>query len=374
MRFNARNLILGLAALGSIPEGLGRVVPRSTSNSLACPLEVSTYDAGLEARVAPVRVGVGGKPSGGKPGGKPGGSTGKPEGSTPGGDGENTPPHILVRAMRPAEPQAVPAGGNGNTKQEQTPAFLEDRGGKLIEKAAHPQKGADMSDRMSKNYKFDIEEAEGVEDSIPLLKLDQYGFDKSTKGWNTVEIRCSSCSESDPVAKISYSRVTKGDKNYVSFVAHERKATNDGNRYKLDKNGANEEDASHNPIPNPDAKTKAVSVAELVFEGANKLKKQQPDLLKPDADKVFLVSENVINTAAQKMIPEALKKFPKGVFRNGAAGEEGKQFKILAGLDNNFSYLSMASKNPDFFKHYKLSSITVIDGGNPAMNMEFDKI
>lgn len=352
---------------------------------------MSTYDAGLEARVAPVRVGAGGKPSGGKPGGKPGGSTGKPEGSTPGGDGENTPPaHIgsgdapsgtsgggdkpvhIGAGDKPSSGQ--PAGGNGNTKQEQTPAFLEDRGGKLIEKAAHPQKGADMSDRMSKNYKFDIEEAEGVEDSIPLLKLDQYGFDKSTKGWNTVEIRCSSCSESDPVAKISYSRVTKGDKNYVSFVAHERKATNDGNRYKLDKNGANEEDASHNPIPNPDAKTKAVSVAELVFEGANKLKKQQPDLLKPDADKVFLVSENVINTAAQKMIPEALKKFPKGVFRNGAAGEEGKQFKILAGLDNNFSYLSMASKNPDFFKHYKLSSITVIDGGNPAMNMEFDKI
>ena len=36
MLFNVKTFILGLAALSSIPEGLGRAIPRSTVNAVAC--------------------------------------------------------------------------------------------------------------------------------------------------------------------------------------------------------------------------------------------------------------------------------------------------------------------------------------------------
>ncbi|KAK7920878.1 hypothetical protein PG985_008900 [Apiospora marii] len=400
MRFNARNLILGLAALGSIPEGLGRAIPGSDAVALY------KNDGFLHARVVvePVHIGSGGKGSGGKGGegegaggGKGGGNGGK--GSTPGGDGgdgDGSPARI-------GSPDGKGSGGGGSGEQpvhigagdkpsnkdpdiwcrgtgcgasggeKPDPVALGTKGGKGIDLAASPKEGTDYSQRYG-NYEFKKQgEPEGADDSIPALGLDKkYGFHEE-EGWATYYIKSKDQSV-DPAAKMSYGRVTKDGKEYLAMVAHDRHAEYDGNRYKLKPNGDNVKDADGKLELNPDGNTKAVPVAQLVYKGA-----QDAKVLDKPADKVFLVSENVINDAAKVIIPDALKAVGKGdakgpvVFKNGD-GEEGKQFKILAGLDNNYSYLNTVGRNPGFFKDYKLDSITVVWADDAkAMNMEFHK-
>ncbi|KAK8134189.1 hypothetical protein PG984_006201 [Apiospora sp. TS-2023a] len=403
MRFNARNLILGLAALGSIPEGLGRAIPGSDAVALY------QRDGFLHARVVvePVHIGSGGgKGSGGKGGGEgegagsgSGGNGGK--GSTPGGDGgdgDGSPARIGADGKGSSgggssgeQPVHIGAGdkpnnqdpdiwcrgtgcgGSGSEKPD--PVALGTKGTKGIDLAASPKEGTDYNkDGRYNNYKFEKQEdAEGADDSIPALGLEKnYGFEPE-ESFTTYHIQAKGKSV-DPVAKISYGRVTKDGKEYLAIVAHDRHAEYDGNRYKLKDNGDNEKNADGTLVPNPDASTKAVPVAQLVYKGAEEAK-----MLDRPVEKVFLVSENVINDAAKVIIPDALKAVGKGdatgpvVFKNGAAGKEGEQFKILAGLDNNYSYLNTVGRNPGFFKDYKLDSITVVWGDSKAMNMEFHK-
>ncbi|KAK8077681.1 hypothetical protein PG996_003851 [Apiospora saccharicola] len=411
MRFNARNLILGLAALGSIPEGLGRAIPGSDAVALY------QREGFLHARVVvePVHIGSGGgKGSGGKGGGGEGegagggsggsgGSGGK--GSTPGGDGgdgDGSPARIgadgkgsgagggsggsgeqpvhIGAGDKPSSNQdpdiwcrGTGCGGSGSEKPDAV--ALGTKGTKGIALAASPKEGTDYSERFG-NYEFKKQnEAEPTDDSIPALGLqDKYGFDPDEGSEHFASYYIKSKDQSvDPAAKMSYGRVTKDGKDYLAFVAHDRHAEYDGNRYKLDGSGANIE-ANGKPVLRDDADKKAIPVAQLVYKGA-----QESGKLDKPAEKVFLVSENVINDAAKVIIPDALKAVGKGdatgpvVFKNGAAGKEGEQFKVLAGLDNNYSYLNTAGRNPGFFKDYKLDSITVVWGSSKAMNMEFHK-
>ncbi|KAK8086754.1 hypothetical protein PG994_001728 [Apiospora phragmitis] len=400
MRFNARNLVLGLATLGSIPEGLGRAVPRTTTDAVSS----YKYEGNLHARVVvePVHVGAGGKGSGGKggegegAGGGKGGNGGK--GSTPGGDGgdgDGSPARIgspdgkgSTGGGNGDKPVHIGAGdkpsgsntnqnpdiwcrgagcGGGDSKKPDS-AALGKKGVKGIDLAVSPKEGTDYSKRYD-NYKFEKEETEGADDSIPALGLKDQGFHEED-GWTTYHIS-SKGSNADPAAKISYGRVTKDGKEYLGIVAHDRHAEYDGNRYKLTKTGANVEE-NGKPVLNPDRDTKAVPVSQLVYKGA-----EEAGVLKKPADKVFLVSENVINDEAKVIIPDALsavgEKGQSHVFKNGAQGEEGAQFKILAGLDNNYSYLNTVGRNPAFFEGYKLTSIKVVWGDSKAMSMEFDK-
>lgn len=46
--------------------------------------------------------------------------------------------------------------------------------------------------------------------------------------------------------------------------------------------------------------------------------------------------------------------------RNGAEGVEGEHFKILAGTDNNHSFLNTIGRNPRTFKDYEVASIKTI--------------
>lgn len=98
-------------------------------------------------------------------------------------------------------------------------------------------------------------------------------------------------------------------------------------------------------------------------------------MLKP-AEKVFLISENVINNQAKKGITEAHRALSKigqpCLLRKDAPGPEGDYFKIIAGTDNNFAYLNTAGRNPDLFKDYEVVSIETYE--NPhMMNMELSK-
>lgn len=356
-------------------------------------------DGFLHARVVvePVHIGSGGKGSGGKggegegagggKGGNGGDGNGSParigspdgKGSSGGGSGEQ--PVRIGAGDKPSNQnpevwcRSTGCGGSGSSEKPD-PVALGNKGTKGIELVAKPKEGTDYSkDGRYNNYKFEKQDdPEGADDSIPALGLKKiYGFDEE-EGWATYYIK-SEGQNTDPAAKMSYGRVTKDGKEYLAFVAHDRHAEYDGNRYKLTDSGDNVRNSDGKLAPNPDGDTKAVPVAQLVYKGA-----QEAKMLDKPAEKVFLISENVINDAAKVIIPDALKAVGKDgdkgpvVFKNGN-NEEGKQFKILAGLDNNYSYLNTVGRNPGFFKDYKLDSITVVwTDDAKAMNLELHKM
>lgn len=90
-----------------------------------------------------------------------------------------------------------------------------------------------------------------------------------------------------------------------------------------------------------------------------------------------MISENVANEDAQKAITEAISVLGKTggskVLRRDATGAEADHFKIIAGTDNNYSYLNTAGRNPDFFKDYDLTEIEIWEGPEYKMNMNLVK-
>ncbi|KAK8133640.1 hypothetical protein PG984_005652 [Apiospora sp. TS-2023a] len=376
MLFNVKTFILGLAALSSIPEGLGRAVPRTTVDAVA----LYKYGGNFQARGAPVRIGGGdrgGTGSGGRGNGEgdgtsSGGGTHIGEGDGAGGNGDRgseAPVHIGAGDNNSNNN----AGGANKQVDVTSPEYLSSRGETGIKLVAAPEKSKEDYTGRYVNYKFKGPKTpEGVEYSIPKLGLDQkYGF-QNDKGWQTMKI-FSTNNEDFELAKMSYGTVQKDGKEYTAIVAHERYADRDGNRYKLDGYSAAKDDKGK-LIPSPDKDTKSVPVYQLVYEAGVKSKQMQ------QGDKLFLVSESIQNEAAKTAIPRAYEAMGKKdnqnevlTFRNGAPGAEGEQFKILAGLDNNWSFLNTVGKNPDFFKDYKLVSLTT-NGDPRTMSLDFDKI
>jgi len=59
--------------------------------------------------------------------------------------------------------------------------------------------------------------------------------------------------------------------------------------------------------------------------------------------------------------------------KKGAPGVEGEQFNIIAGTDNNYSYLNTVGRNPDTFKDYEVVSIETHDTNPFTMSMELGK-
>jgi hypothetical protein len=96
----------------------------------------------------------------------------------------------------------------------------------------------------------------------------------------------------------------------------------------------------------------------------------------------LLVSDTIFNDATISAIQSALKAVGKegqpAFLRKGAAGPEGDQFRILAGTDNNYSYLDTAGHNPEFLRDYDVISIKIVAFDSktniqPAMSMGFKK-
>lgn len=85
----------------------------------------------------------------------------------------------------------------------------------------------------------------------------------------------------------------------------------------------------------------------------------------------------MINEEAKVAIPNAHKVMGKEgqalVLKKDASGIEGEQFNILAGTDNNYSYLNTVGRNPDTFKDYEVVSIETRDTTPLTMSIELSK-
>lgn len=250
------------------------------------------YDGNNNAARAAVRVGtpkVGG--SGGKPGGgKPGGGSSPPPGVDR--DPSGTPPRIGAGEPVASKPdgssgsdhigdpdifcRGLGCGGGSNSSPDsptlsaEQKTVLGNRGGKGIDLLASPKKGEDLTQRITDNYNMKKTEfEESVEDTIPDIGLDtKYGFKTSEEDWQTWTVN-SKNNDVEPVVKMSFSRTKSDDgKEYLAFVAHERFAERDGNRYQLTESKDTIKDKDGNLLEQPDRDTKAAPVSQLVFEAA----------------------------------------------------------------------------------------------------------
>lgn len=89
---------------------------------------------------------------------------------------------------------------------------------------------------------------------------------------------------------------------------------------------------------------------------------------------MILTSDIVENEVAKRIIPILHKKRgPRVEWRMNGEGNEGDQFKLLAGVDNNFSYLNTVGYNPESFKDYDLVSITTFTEPKIRMYVELSK-
>ncbi|KAF9700819.1 hypothetical protein EKO04_001234 [Ascochyta lentis] len=391
MRVDFNILLLGLFALSSLPAGSSRALPVSSSGAL----NVYQYNGKDNEVRAAVRFGApkvgGGSKTGG---GKPGGGTGPPP-SLDGGRSD-TPPRIGAGDPVASNPDSYGTSphigdpyifcrssgcGGGASSSPDFPTLsteqktvLGNRGSKGINLLASPKKGEDLTQRIMDNYNVKkIEFEESVEDTISDIGLEtKYGFKTSGEDWQTWTVN-SKNNNVEPVIKMSFSRAKSDDgKENLALIAHERFAERDGNRYQLTESKDTIKDKDGNLLEQPDRDMKAAPVSQLVFEAA-----QRSDSTKTPADRVFLVSENVANEDAQKAINEALSVLGNTggskVLRKEATGAEADHFRIIAGTDDNYSYINTAGRNPDFFKDYDLTEIEIWEGPEYKMSISLVK-
>jgi hypothetical protein len=127
-----------------------------------------------------------------------------------------------------------------------------------------------MTKRIADNYKLSkVDFEDSVEDTIPDLGIDKkYGFTTSEGDWQTWTVS-SKNQNAEPIVKMSFSRSKTNDgKEYLAFVAHERFAERDGNRYQLTELADNIRDKDGKALEQPDRDAKAAPVSQLVFEAA----------------------------------------------------------------------------------------------------------
>ncbi|KAI9157915.1 hypothetical protein HJFPF1_05900 [Paramyrothecium foliicola] len=382
MRLHVTKLILALTALSSLPESSGRVIPNAVSTTVDGEYE---HEANHHARAIPLRIGVkpgairigAGAGAGKTPAGMAGGEPrpvriGAPKSEEKGHTGQPSRPGTDVKPPNrkpPVNDDSIIRCRGESCAPPLTPAEAElfRKGEAAIELAESPKNWVvnyasrygnydidPPKKKKDKNGKEEDKPPSSVEKSIPPLGLDKdYGFSYPSS-WKTYDIKSRGNEEFSPIAKVSIARGQNNNKDYIAIVAHERFKKNDGNRYELDGNGKQILE-NGKPKENPDKDHKFVPVSQLVFKAAQKSGKLTT------ADRIFLVSDTVVNDAAMWAIPAAHAAINKSgqfaVFRKGAPGEEGKQFKILAGLDNNRSFLDSVGRNPDFFKDYDVISI-----------------
>lgn len=294
MRFNSANFLLGLAALGSVPQTLGRALP---NNAVECKNTPSLNDLILRnkltsttvykenlARAAPIRI----TPAKEVPVVKPAGETT----STGTKTGEDSTTARIGASGKTADTSTsgsttrigtvdssdatlwCRAGGCGGQTETTllTTTELTARGDKGIALAADPKKGTDYTAQETANYKIkkatteEFKDENGVEDSIPTLEFDdKYGF-QAEDGWQRMEVHSGNPHEA--VLTTSVGRATKDGKDYVAIVAHTRFARADSNRFQLTASGDQIKGTDGKFLVADNSGTKAVPVAQLMADAA----------------------------------------------------------------------------------------------------------
>ncbi|KAI9150651.1 hypothetical protein HJFPF1_10426 [Paramyrothecium foliicola] len=426
MRLHVPGLLLTLAALGSLPESSGRAISSSTISTLELYDDSKTHHVrgfpfGIGGKPGGIKIGGGGfaagpgktpanihgskprpiqigvdRPPAGNPNGNQPGHTG-PSDKKPSNDGSREPekskPKDEAPDKKPKSPEETDircrAEGCGSRKipddLTETEKKLWTKGGTGIDRLKNPTNtNPEWTQRIDQNYRVQPDGFHGLGDSIPALGLDKKF--KSTDDWVTYRIN-SIDGDGFPVARMSFGRAKQrkenenkdnqdDDDNNLAIVGHERYRENDANRYVFMKDIGWAKDAEGKRMPNPEAEKKSVPVSQLVFEAAMRSGKWD------NPKELHLISDIVENELAQKVVPAAHaavgKKGQPAEFKKDATGEEGAQFKILLGLDNNYSYLNTVGFNREVFQGYELKSIKTLEanddeGTDIAMSLLFER-
>ena len=108
---------------------------------------------------------------------------------------------------------------------------------------------------------------ESIEDFMPRTGYSRdHGFSERPGDWETHSTYSGTGDNrgSEPVSQISYAR--SGD--HAAYVAHQRWAERDSNRWQLNSRGDNIRDADDNFVPAADWQRNTVPVSNLVHEGS----------------------------------------------------------------------------------------------------------
>ncbi|CAG8980705.1 hypothetical protein HYALB_00007197 [Hymenoscyphus albidus] len=275
--------------------------------------------------------------------------------------------------------EVVPAWAQGEPAVPRKPEFLAERGKKGLDLVANPKQGPDFLDRMKVNYKitnlsseeWEIENGggnNGVGKGVPSLSFfKEYGFQRKD-GWQGVWVH-STGGLIDDVASISIGKAPKkkDGKEYVAIIAHNRDSVRDANRFVIESDGSNKFDANNKyvPLPPEEVATKAVPVAQLVYQAA-----KQNGMLNGKPEKYFLVSDAITNTETRRDIKTVEKRMKtkwseETVLHPNAPGIEGEMYNLIAGNDNSYSWLNTIGRNPATFGDYKID--TIITRSDPHM-------
>ncbi|CAG8983453.1 hypothetical protein HYALB_00000622 [Hymenoscyphus albidus] len=244
--------------------------------------------------------------------------------------------------------------------------WMEARGKKGLDLVANPVRGEDFLDKMKKNYVISMLNAakwmeKGIGTNVhELYFFDEYGFDRKS-GWTGMWVH-SKGNIRKLVVEMNIGKATKDGKDYVAIVAHERFAAPDANRYKInpDTNWAVRDEVTHEPValPPEEVKAKAVPIAQLVYQAA-----LLTGLLDGKPEKYFLVSDTVTNQETQRdlfAVEAAMQEdweLDYSFVRPNAPGIEGEMCNLIAGSDNNYSWLNTVGRNPQTFGDYKVDRI-----------------
>ncbi|CAG8983554.1 hypothetical protein HYALB_00004355 [Hymenoscyphus albidus] len=356
MRLKNTNLLLCLAALGSVPKAFGRAFPNS---------EVESF-GGNRAHGPPVQTRAHSRE----------GVSSVYNRDDYGNDGSriwrrgaciSTTSGDIVEDEPEAECSSFPVEGF----DEMTPEEVKARGIKGLELASNPKQGFNYQTALESNYLI-LEDNHAEQENLDGYRLRtkrvqyiygchffrNYGF--SDRGWKTYNVY----SENNvilAVARISVGKATKDGKDYVAIIAHDRFARYDANRYVMDSFGFSALDETGQRIPQENVRINAVPVSQLVYVAA-----KATGMLDSKPEKFFFISEAITNRQTGRDIDTAIQTMETivgeklwHVLKKDGPGVEGEMFKLLCGNDNNYSFLNTIGRNAQTFRGYDVTSMEI---------------
>ncbi|KAF2678359.1 hypothetical protein K458DRAFT_491196 [Lentithecium fluviatile CBS 122367] len=413
MRLDARSVLLGLVALSSLPEASSRVLygyPQAYDlDQYHNVTEVPRAVVPLKPPVNPVKPPV--APGGDKTPGSP-----EPAPLTPGDRTPNNNPEPA-----PLTPGDKPA--NSNPDKDKDNAIPTDEEGSRVCKRAGSCDWSDDESRWNhyssrgregyarvhspgpysttnwgsrldtpSRYTFRREESPDAYPHETMETMgynDEHGFSTSSGDWDTYTSRSRHRADSEgryaddlePIIQASYSRgrrprqdTTDEFDEPVGIVVHDIYGRRDRNRYQQTESNDVMTDERGRPIDQDGYADNYVPAAQQLYEGYRRSRAYDPN--RPPS-RYHMINENVANRDSARSIDEAFGALGtpgqrRALVRRDSEGLEQEHFNRLAGNENNYPLMNVASRNSEF-RDYDLDEIELWAGPEYMMSMNYGR-